>query len=98
MDCIWIKNMIWLSVYDFCTSKRDDCIWKKKKKIMQKLEDGDKESMLMYMLIKTTIDSIIQINAYRKSISLNVLNLPNDKLASLANLENSAEAMREVAP
>lgn len=65
---------------------------------MQKLEDGDKESMLMYMLIKTTIDSIIQINAYRKSISLNVLNLPNDKLASLANLENSAEAMREVAP
>lgn len=65
---------------------------------MQKLEDGDKESMLMYMLIKTTIDSIIQINAYRKSISLNVLNLPNDKLASLANLENSAEVMREVAP
>ena len=39
---------------------------KKRKKIMQKLEDGDKESMLMYMLIKTTIDSIIQINAYRE--------------------------------
>lgn len=63
-----------------------------------------KESMLMNMLIKTTVDSIIrngviylsnQINAYRKSISLNMLNLPNEKLASLANLENLAEAMRE---
>lgn len=58
----------------------------------------------MNMLIKTTVDSIIrngviylsnQINAYRKSISLNMLNLPNEKLASLANLENLAEAMRE---
>lgn len=56
------------------------------------------------MLIKTTVDSIIQngiihlsnqINAYRKSISLNMLNLPDEKLASLANLENFAEAMRE---
>lgn len=63
-----------------------------------------KESMLMNMLIKTTVDSIIQngvtylsnqINAYRKSISLNMLNLPNEKLASLANLENLGEAMRE---
>ena len=70
---------------------------------MEELENCKKESMLMSMLIKTTVDSIIQnevihlsnqINAYRKSISLNILNLPNDKLASLANLENLAEAMQ----
>jgi len=63
-----------------------------------------KKSVFMNMLIKTTVDSIIQngiihlsnqINAYRKSISLNMLNLPHEKLASLANLENFAEAMRE---
>ena len=71
---------------------------------MEELEDGDKDSMLMNMLIKTTVDSIIQneiihlsnqINAYRKTISLNLLNLPDEKLVSLANLENLAEAMRE---
>ena len=71
---------------------------------MEELEDGDKDSMLMNMLIKTTVDSIIQNeiihlsnqnNAYRKRISLNLLNLPDEKLMSLANLENLAEAMRE---
>ena len=71
---------------------------------MEELEDDDKESMLMNMLIKTTVDSIIQNkiicfkqsdHAYRKSISLNMLNLPDEKLVSLANLENLAEAMRE---
>ena len=71
---------------------------------MEEFEDGDKDSMLMNMLIKTTVDSIIQneiihlsnqINAYRKTISLNLLNLSDEKLVSLANLENLAEAMRE---
>lgn len=77
---------------------------KKSRRLWKNLKIVKKESMLMNMLIKTTVDSIIQngviylsnqINAYRKSISLNMLNLPNEKLASLANLENSGEAMRE---
>ena len=64
---------------------------------MEEVEDGDKDNMLMNMLIKTTVRSIIQneiihlsnqINAYQKLISLNMLNLPDEKLVSLANLEN----------
>lgn len=76
------------------------------KEIMEELENCEKESMLMNMLIKTTVDSIIQneviywsnqINAYRKSISLNMLNLPNEKLAPLANLSRSdARGMEEL--
>ena len=85
----------------------NDCAVENKEieEIMEKLEDGDTESMLMNnMLIKTTVDGIIlfeiihlsnQVNAYRESISLNMLNLANDKVASLANLENVGEAMRE---
>ena len=83
-------------MYDFCTSTAVEN--KEIEEIMEKLEDGDKESLLMNMLIKTAVDSIIQneiihlsnqINPYRKSISLNMLTLPNEKLASLANFINS---------
>jgi len=85
-------------VYDICTSKIDDCCGNKEiEEIMEEVEDGDKDNMLMNMLIKTTVTSIIQneiihlsnqINAYQKLIPLNMLNLPDEKLVSLANLEN----------
>ena len=59
-------------MYDFCTSTAVEN--KEIEEIMEELKDGDKESLLMDMLIKTTVDSITQheiihlsnqINAYR---------------------------------
>lgn len=72
-DCIWVeKKIIWrLSVYNFFTSKKDDCCNKDIEMTMEELEDGDKESLLMNMPTKTTVDSIIQSEIIHLSNQIN---------------------------
>lgn len=58
-------------MYNFFTSKKDDCCNKDIEIIMEELEDGDKESLLMNMPTKTTVDSIIQSEIIHLSNQIN---------------------------